>query len=366
MSEKLGIAYIGFGDHCQQSHANYLNIPSCEVVGVADLDGRRLAWGRVIPNVADDALFTTDYHELLASSRVDAVVVTTGDATHFSISQDAINAGKDVLVEKPATATIEELAALPGLFAAARARKRKLWVCHPREFGEGPWSEAAKLIGDPQQISETFGTGPMGKLMELRHDCHYTVPGKDGLHTSFADDKMNHNIVSVLRALSTTVGFRNATILDNSPTSYDARLVTIPSRPHEEGVTVRLSGRRSAHREHHEGGVYRDWVEAIFEEGVLRIEPSLGRIALTYGKKEMEPVTFDPNTLYDNMFGTFNTEFVECVRDPLRPDPLSSRTLILGTAAAILMQQPDFNGLVTEDAVRQLTPRKRFDTLPRL
>ncbi|HJQ09319.1 MAG TPA: Gfo/Idh/MocA family oxidoreductase [Candidatus Saccharimonadales bacterium] len=249
---------------------------------------------------------------MLDDDRVDAVVVTTRDDTHFSIAKDAIQAGKHVLVEKPAAANAAELAALPDLFDLAEETGRRLWVCHPREFGDGPWGVAARLISDPSRISEAFGVGPMGQVRELRHDCHYTVPGRQGLHTSFADDKLNHTIVSVQRSLPGVVGFRNAVLLDNDESHFDARLVTVSENAAEDGVVIRAGGRRSAHAEHHGGGVWRDWIEAVFDEGVLRVEPTLGRIALTYGKQEKRPLEFDPRKLYDDMFGAFNTEFCAC------------------------------------------------------
>lgn len=353
MSEKLGIGYIGFGNHCEQSHQPYLNVsPLIETVGVADV--RAVSVAAVTDFVAEPVL-TTDYQELLADNRVKAVVVTTGDETHYSIAKDAIEAGKHVLVEKPAVADAVELAALPDLFDLAERSRLRLWVCHPREFGDGPWNVAAQLISDPARISKAFEVGPMGRVRELRHDCHYTIPGRQGLHASFADDKLNHTIVSVQRSLPGVVGFRNAVLLDNDESQFEARLVTVSENKAQDGVVIRAGGRRTAHAEHHGGGVWRDWIEAVFDEGVLRVEPTLGRITLTYGKKEQTPLEFDPDRLYDDMFGTFNTEFVRASLDPKRDVPfMSRRVVLLGTAAAILMQQPGFDGEVTEAAVQRL------------
>lgn len=352
MSEKLGIGYIGFGGHCNQSHAPFLDAsPLSETVGVADLQAVNLD---SITDFIAEPVLTTDYRELLDDDRVDAVVVTTRDDTHFSIAKDAVEAGKHVLVEKPAAANAAELAALPDLFDLAEEKGRRLWVCHPREFGDGPWGAAARLISDPAQISEAFDVGPIGQLRELRHDCHYTVPGRGGLHASFADDKLNHTIVSVQRSMPGVVGFRNAVLHDNDESHFDARLVTVSENEAENGVVVRAGGRRSAHAEYHGGGVWRDWIEAVFDEGTLRVEPSLGRIALTYGKKEQTPLEFDTDKLYDDMFGEFNAAFVRAALDARRDEPLmAKRAVLLGTAAAILMQQPGFNGEVTEAAVRQ-------------
>lgn len=367
MSEKLGIGYIGIGKH-SRSHVPFLNTtPLSETVGVADIAGAHV--DAITDFVADPVLDThhdeesgeervravKDYNKILRDRRVGAVVIATRDDTHFSIAKDAIAAGKHVLVEKPAAANAAELAALPDLFDLAEENGRRLWVCHPREFGDGPWGVAAGLIRNPRQISEAFNVGPMGRLRELRHDCHYTVPDRQGLHTSFADDKLNHTIVSVQRSMPGIIGFRNAVLLDNDENHFDARLATTSENDAEDGVVIRASGRRSSHTEHHGSGVWRDWIEAVFDEGVLRVEPTLGRIALTYGKKEQTPLEFDSTRLYDDMFGAFNTAFVRSALDARQGEPLMARrAVLLGTAAAILMQQPEFAGEISEAAVQRL------------
>lgn len=367
MGEKLGIGYIGLGDH-SPSHVPFLNVtPLSETIGVADIASVSVD---AVTDFADNPILDThrdetsgearacaakDYSKLLKDRRVGAVVIATRDDTHYKIAKDAIEAGRHVLVEKPAAANATELAVLPELFDLAEEAGRRLWVCHPREFGDGPWGVAAQLIGDPKQISNKFETGPMGKLRALHHNCLYTVPSRQGLHASFADDKLNHTIVSVMRSLPSVVGFRDAVLHSTDESHFSARLVAVSDNSAEDGVVVHAGGQRTAHAEHHGGGVWRDWIEAVFDEGTLRVEPSLGQIALTYGKKDQTPLAFDAGKLYDDMFGAFNTAFVRAALDAKREEPLMARrVLLLGTAAAILMQQPGFDGEVSEAAVRRL------------
>jgi len=158
----------------------------------------------------------------------------------------------------------------------------------------------------------------------------------------------------LMGALPDVTGFHNAVMLDNTQTSYDARMVTLSEEPSQAGIVVRMGGRRSAHKANHGGGAYRDIFSAIFEEGELKVEPSLGTIGLVYGKKPKSPLEFDPDTLYDDMFRAENAAFVQAVLDPSRPEPLAKRARILATAAAILMQQPGFEGVITEEVVRSL------------
>jgi predicted dehydrogenase len=95
----------------------------CEIVAVADLyDGRltraQEVWGK--------QLFTTrDYHEILARSDVDAVIIATSDHWHSKIAIDAMKAGKDVYLEKPMVQSLEEGEAL---INAARKTNRIIQV----------------------------------------------------------------------------------------------------------------------------------------------------------------------------------------------------------------------------------------------
>lgn len=362
-SERLCVDFVGAGGHWNDSHAPFVARSALYVVtGVADMSEARRMQAREMFGLPEEAI-ASNYAQLLPRSVARAAIITTGDADHYRSAHQALHAGKSVLVEKPAAATREECAGLPALFDYADREGLRYWVCHPRECDEeGPWYAAARLIGNPALLEETFDVRPIGKLQELRYDCFYTLPAEDkpGLHTSFLDDKMNHSIVSVLHSLPDVVGFSGAVLLKNEKSEYDARMETIPTNEHDEPVTIRTSGRRCAHRAHHpnqEGrpeGVYRDWIEAIYQEGILRVEPTYGTITLTYGKNPRPPLKFDPDKLYDGMFTAINDEFARCVLDPERPEPFTRRTKLLGTATAILMQQPDFDGVITEEAMARL------------
>jgi len=54
------------------------------------------------------AIFRKTYAEVLTDTEVDAVVVATPAVTHFEMARQAIEAGKDVYVEKPLALNVEE------------------------------------------------------------------------------------------------------------------------------------------------------------------------------------------------------------------------------------------------------------------
>jgi predicted dehydrogenase len=91
------------------------------IMAVCDLDRRRVEDARTLVNdyyakktgkPYDGVVTYTNYHELLANKDVDAVVISTPDHWHCIIAIDAVEAGKDVYLQKPASLTIAEGRAL--------------------------------------------------------------------------------------------------------------------------------------------------------------------------------------------------------------------------------------------------------------
>ena len=98
-NDRIQIALIGAGGMGTEDAISSLAQPGVEIVAVSDVyDGRltraKERWG--------NQLFTSrDYREVLARPEIDAVIIGTPDHWHAQIAVDAMNAGKDVYVEKP-------------------------------------------------------------------------------------------------------------------------------------------------------------------------------------------------------------------------------------------------------------------------
>src|SRR6266498_4231419 len=92
-----------------------------QIVAVCDLDSRRAEDARKLVNdhyasktgkTYNGVKIYSDYRELLRNKDIDAVVISTPDHWHALIAIQAVEAGKDVYLQKPASLTITEGRAL--------------------------------------------------------------------------------------------------------------------------------------------------------------------------------------------------------------------------------------------------------------
>jgi predicted dehydrogenase len=97
-NDRIRFALIGAGGMGTGDANSALAVGGTEIVAVADvyqgrLERARERWG----NVAT----TRDYKEILGRKDIDAVIIGTPDHWHAQIAIEAMEAGKDVYVEKP-------------------------------------------------------------------------------------------------------------------------------------------------------------------------------------------------------------------------------------------------------------------------
>jgi len=120
----IGIGVVGYGYWGPNLVRNFAEVPDAQVIAVSDLRSDRLALVRKRHPTAETS---TDYGDLLANRRVDAIAIATPVSTHFEFAMQALRAGKHVLIEKPLAATSAE--ALQLIEEAAR-RHLVLMVDH--------------------------------------------------------------------------------------------------------------------------------------------------------------------------------------------------------------------------------------------
>jgi predicted dehydrogenase len=123
----IGAGVIGLNQgkhHCK----GYFNSPNSQLLAVSDLiESRLIAAKKMFPGIT--AYY--DYKEMLKRTDIDVVSVTVPPFLHPKISLDAINHGKNVIVEKPLALTLEDC---DEIINAAKEKHVKLSVQFNKRF----------------------------------------------------------------------------------------------------------------------------------------------------------------------------------------------------------------------------------------
>lgn len=102
---KLGLVLIGYGYWGQNLARNIAALGSAELKYIVDLEiARKIKASAQYPSTK----LTADVTEALSDPSVDAVIIATPVHTHFELGLQALKAGKHILLEKPATATVHQ------------------------------------------------------------------------------------------------------------------------------------------------------------------------------------------------------------------------------------------------------------------
>lgn len=127
------------------------------VAGALDVDAERGRAFAATLGIAPDRAYAT-YQELidkeaLRPDRVDAVVIVTPNFLHFPIAKAALEAGFDVICEKPMTTTLDDAKALAAL---VQSTGRRFFLTHT-------------YTGYPmvRQAREMIAAGEIGKLRRV-------------------------------------------------------------------------------------------------------------------------------------------------------------------------------------------------------
>ncbi len=116
----ISVGVVGCGYWGPNLIRNFAENEGAVLRWVCDKDARHLS---KVARRYPVARASSDYEELLADPRLDAVVIATPVATHYDFARRALEAGKHVLVEKPFTASAREAEELIALAERARPRR---------------------------------------------------------------------------------------------------------------------------------------------------------------------------------------------------------------------------------------------------
>jgi len=164
MSKPVGIGIIGgglMGREVASALSRWFVLDAypvqAQLVAVCDVSETQRQWFQQVPGVK---LFTADYRVLLNSPDVDVVYVAVPHDMHQQIYTDVLEAGKDLLGEKPFGI---DLAAARAIVRAARLSGR-----FARCSSEFPF------LPGPQRAYQLARSGSFGRLLEIRSGFHHS------------------------------------------------------------------------------------------------------------------------------------------------------------------------------------------------
>jgi UDP-N-acetyl-2-amino-2-deoxyglucuronate dehydrogenase len=149
------IAVIGSGSIADQHLGAIKEIGHARLAGVYSRSGEK---ARKIGE-REKCRWTADYRELLRDPEVDLVDIVTSSGSHASIAQEALEAGKHVLVEKPMAMRSAEA---DRLLALAKSKGLTLGVVSQRRFED-----------QHQAVKKVVDSGAIGKLLLTEVSCPY-------------------------------------------------------------------------------------------------------------------------------------------------------------------------------------------------
>jgi predicted dehydrogenase len=127
-NKKISVAVVGIGGWGKNLARNYCQIPDARLKYLCDLDTAKLA---SVQTQSPAEHTTTRFDDLIGDPDLDAIVIATTGPTHYALCKRALEAGKDVYVEKPFVLSVAEAEEIVEL---AEREGRILMIGHLLEY----------------------------------------------------------------------------------------------------------------------------------------------------------------------------------------------------------------------------------------
>ncbi len=172
MAERsIRIGFVGVGGMGQCAHLrNYVTVPGCEVVAIAEV---RPDLGKKVAARYGVARVYRDHAEMLSKEKLDAVVASQPFTRHGTLIPEILSARLPVFTEKPLAGTIEM-----GEKVVAAARRAGTWHMVGYHKRSDPATMHAK-----SEIDRLKQSGELGRLTYVR----ILMPAGDWVASGFTD-----------------------------------------------------------------------------------------------------------------------------------------------------------------------------------
>lgn len=166
---------VGYGNRGQVYAGYALSNPNeLEIAAVVDVNEFRLKEAKQEHGLSDDVLFTSFSEFLKSGVACDFVINATMDQYHYQTAMEILNAGYDMLLEKPIVPSKEQLFAIRD---KAREKNCKVFVCHVLRYT--PFYREIKRI---------INSGEIGEIISMEMNEHV---GNSHYLTSYLRGKWN-------------------------------------------------------------------------------------------------------------------------------------------------------------------------------
>lgn len=170
--KKLTFAILGMGNRGTAYASNILKYPEqAQIVAMADNRRIRLDAANKYVHLAEDFLFDGAESILSQPKLADMMIIATQDAQHKDHAIRAMELGYDLLLEKPISNKLEEIAQIN---AVAQKLGRKVFVCHVLRYTQF-YKQIKKLLD--QGVVGKIETVDASEHVGYYHIAHSYVRG---------------------------------------------------------------------------------------------------------------------------------------------------------------------------------------------
>src|SRR6266851_2536320 len=144
----IEVGLIGFGLAGRAFHTPVIRaVPGLHLAAILQRSGAEAA------ELYPDVRIVRSMNELLAIPQIRLIVIATPNETHYPLARQCLEAGRDVVVDKPFTTSLEEAVSLVQI---AKGAKRLLTVYQNRRYD-----------GDFQAIRQLVAAGTLGRIVRF-------------------------------------------------------------------------------------------------------------------------------------------------------------------------------------------------------